>query len=205
MPILPQAKIPILYRYLFRKEAFMDLRIEKTRQSITNTFIELRSKKPLEKITVKELCERARINKSTFYSHYADIYALSDALETEVVHSVIAAISHPESVFTDPKSFTRQLFWGYLSQDSLIKILFSGDRYGLLITKIESALKETILNAYPQYQKNPIANIILSYGIHGGYYAFAENRQYGEEKVIEAIGQITESTCHMLEKTDFFG
>lgn len=181
----------------------MDLRIEKTKQSITNTFIALRSKKPLEKITIKELCEQARINKSTFYSHYSDIYALSDALETEVVHSVIAAISHPESVFTDPKNFTRELFWGYLSQDSLINILFSGNRRGLLITKIENALKETILNIYPQYKNHPIANIILSYGIHGGYYAFAENRQYGEGKVIEAIGQITESTCHMLEHIDF--
>ena len=37
----------------------MDLRIEKTRQSIVNAFIALRSRKPLEKITVKELCEKA--------------------------------------------------------------------------------------------------------------------------------------------------
>lgn len=181
----------------------MDLRIEKTRQAITNTFIELRSKKPLEKITVKELCEKARINKSTFYSHYADIYALSDALETEVVHSVIAAIPHPESVFVSPRDFTRELFWGYLSQDSLIKILFSGNRSSLLITKIENALKETILTAHPEYKENPIANLILSYGIHGGYYAFSENRQYGEASVIEAIGRITESICRMLEQTDF--
>ena len=48
----------------------MDLRIEKTRQSIVNAFIALRSRKPLEKITVKELCEKAQINKSTFYFHY---------------------------------------------------------------------------------------------------------------------------------------
>ena len=52
----------------------MDLRIEKTERGIKNAFIELRSKKPLEKITVKELCESARINKSTFYAHYKDIY-----------------------------------------------------------------------------------------------------------------------------------
>ena len=54
----------------------MDLRIEKTRQSIVNAFIALRSGKPLEKITVKELCEKAQINKSTFYFHYVDIYDL---------------------------------------------------------------------------------------------------------------------------------
>ena len=53
----------------------MDLRVEKTEKAIKNAFIELRSQKPLEKITVKELCAEARINKSTFYSHYQDIYA----------------------------------------------------------------------------------------------------------------------------------
>ena len=44
----------------------MDLRIEKTEKGIRNAFIELRSRKPLEKITIKELCEHAYINKSTF-------------------------------------------------------------------------------------------------------------------------------------------
>lgn len=63
----------------------MDIRIEKTKTAIHNTFLELRSKKPLEKITIKELCEKAQINKSTFYSHYKDIYDLSDQLETDVV------------------------------------------------------------------------------------------------------------------------
>ena len=30
----------------------------------------LKEKKAVEKITVKELCERAELNRSTFYAHY---------------------------------------------------------------------------------------------------------------------------------------
>lgn len=56
----------------------MDKRKEKTKRAIKSAFMELRIKKSLEKITVKELRELAYINKSTFYSHYEDIYALSD-------------------------------------------------------------------------------------------------------------------------------
>ena len=37
----------------------MDLRVEKTKGSIVNAFLSLRAKKPLEKITVKELCQLA--------------------------------------------------------------------------------------------------------------------------------------------------
>ena len=62
----------------------MDLRTKKTRQSIFNAFLELRARCPLEKITVKELCAKAVIHKSTFYAHYQDLYDLADTLETEV-------------------------------------------------------------------------------------------------------------------------
>ena len=70
----------------------MDIRTEKTENAIKSAFLELRAKRPLEKITVKELCALARINKSTFYTHYQDIYALSEKLEKEVVDSILQSI-----------------------------------------------------------------------------------------------------------------
>ncbi len=41
----------------------MDLRIIKTKKAIINAFLALRAKRPLEKITVRELCEMAMVNK----------------------------------------------------------------------------------------------------------------------------------------------
>ena len=70
----------------------MDLRIEKTEKAIRNAFMELRARMPLEKIRVRELCAAACINKSTFYAHYTDIYALSETLEEETVRSIVSSI-----------------------------------------------------------------------------------------------------------------
>ena len=70
----------------------MDLRTKKTLSSIRNTFIELRSKKPLSKITVKELTEKALISKPTFYLHYKDIYDLADSMENEIIDNIISVI-----------------------------------------------------------------------------------------------------------------
>lgn len=39
-----------------RRNIAMDLRVEKTKRSIINAFLKLRSQKPLEKITVKRAC-----------------------------------------------------------------------------------------------------------------------------------------------------
>ena len=71
---------------------FLDIRIEKTERAIKEAFMELRREKPVEKIRVKELCDRACINKSTFYAHYQDIYALANAMEDEMVQAVVESL-----------------------------------------------------------------------------------------------------------------
>ena len=43
-----------------------------------NAFLQLRAKKDLERISVKELTQLAEVSKATFYLHYRDIYDLSD-------------------------------------------------------------------------------------------------------------------------------
>lgn len=55
-----------------------DLRVQKTIEAIHSTFEEMLCEMDYKKITVKELCERARINKKTFYRYY-DV--LDDLLE----------------------------------------------------------------------------------------------------------------------------
>lgn len=51
----------------------MDKRIVKTRTAVFHAVFDLSTEKPLDKITVIELCEKAGINKSTFYLHYTSI------------------------------------------------------------------------------------------------------------------------------------
>ena len=121
----------------------MDIRIEKTKQSIINAFIEIRSRKEVERITVKELCEKARINKSTFYAHYKDIYDLSDQLETELVDSIMENFNHPENLLQNPADFTKEIFMGYMAKDTLIRTLFSGSRSKFLVQKMAEHQQST--------------------------------------------------------------
>ncbi len=51
----------------------MDKRIVRTRLAVFNAVFDLATEKPLDKITVVELCDKAGINKSTFYLHYKSI------------------------------------------------------------------------------------------------------------------------------------
>lgn len=56
-----------------------DLRVEKTIDTIQATFKQMMLEMDFDKITVKALCERARINKKTFYRYYPAIeYLLAE-------------------------------------------------------------------------------------------------------------------------------
>lgn len=171
----------------------MDLRTLKTERAIKNAFTLLRSKRELEKITVKELCEEACINKSTFYAHYRDIYDLSDVLCEEVVAQVAKGVMHPEYFEENPAEFTRELFYAFFAQNSLITILFSGKQRNHLADRIEKSIKELIFEKYPEYRNDMTKNIILSYCIQGGYHAYVGNPQCDVNLLIDIIGTLSRS------------
>ena len=155
----------------------MDLRIEKTERGIKNAFIELRSRKPLEKITVKELCESARINKSTFYAHYKDIYDLEH-----------------------PAEFARELLMAYISQNSLTAILFSGSQANHFADSIERSIKQMIFEKYPEFEEDTAMNVMLSFCIQGSYHAYQKNRSGDIMTVIDVIVGMTGAVRPMYEE-----
>jgi len=172
----------------------MDLRTERTKRSIANAFLELRKQKPIEKITVKELSELAYINKATFYTHYHDIYDLTDQLENEFMESIIRELPHPESIISDPALATRELSEALIAKSDITSILFSGSRQGYLSEKIYAALIKYIVSKFPNEQKTLQKQIVLSIIIQGCFHAYQifandENR----DEVTTILGEV--GTC----------
>ena len=69
-----------------------DLRVVKTIRGIKSAFESLICEKAYEKITVKELCDRASINKKTFYHYYETLDALLAEMQTEMSSDYIERI-----------------------------------------------------------------------------------------------------------------
>ena len=72
-----------------------DARVRYTRKIIQETFLDLLKDKPISKITVKEICDKAEINRGTFYKHYQDCYDLLEKIEAEGIQEfekMLAAI-----------------------------------------------------------------------------------------------------------------
>lgn len=58
-----------------------DNRVRITRMLIRDALLKLLQEKPLQQISVRELCALASINRGTFYTHYRDIYDLMNQIE----------------------------------------------------------------------------------------------------------------------------
>ena len=63
-----------------------DARIVKTKAKLLLRFRELLAEKPLEDITVNEICEKANVRRATFYKHFADKYAFLKYLVGSLRH-----------------------------------------------------------------------------------------------------------------------
>ena len=66
----------------------LDRRTKRTKIALKNHFMELLKIKPIQKITVTELCDMVDINRSTFYKHYFDLYALLEDIEKDFYHQI---------------------------------------------------------------------------------------------------------------------
>ena len=56
-----------------KRNEIKDLRVKRTLENINNAFNELIFETDFEKITVKSLSEKAKINKKTFYTYYSSL------------------------------------------------------------------------------------------------------------------------------------
>ena len=64
-----------------------DQRTRYTKNMICNCFLDMLEEMPIQKITVKAICEKAEINRSTFYRYYKDPYDLMEQIENELWES----------------------------------------------------------------------------------------------------------------------
>lgn len=74
-----------------------DARVRYTKMRIREAFMECLGKKQISRITVKEICDMAEINRATFYKHYADPFELLQKIEEEELDRIQQKIERAHS------------------------------------------------------------------------------------------------------------
>ena len=51
-----------------------------------------------------------------------------------------------------------------------------------------------IAEKYPQYHLDPVRNMVLTYTIYGGYYAYMGSRNYDRDQILSTLVSLTQNT-----------
>ena len=104
-----------------------DYRVRVTKMLIRKEFTELLKTKPVQSITVREICERTGINRSTFYNHYTDVYDLLEQIERDMLAELGENLKtiEPEDDLM-PISLFKGIF-GFLMENSDMCVIMLGE------------------------------------------------------------------------------
>ena len=70
-----------------------DRRVRRTRMRLQQAMLELLKEKDARSITVRELTQRADVNRGTFYAHYKDVFDLLDQMEQDLFQRLTQLLS----------------------------------------------------------------------------------------------------------------
>jgi len=76
-------------------------RVKLTKMLLTESFLKLLSQKSLHKISIKEICQVADLNRSTYYSYYSDPYDQLRKIEEEILEDMNVYIDSIEIKIDD--------------------------------------------------------------------------------------------------------
>lgn len=173
----------------------MDLRVQKTREAIRITFREMVCEMDAPKITVKELTERARIHRKTFYLHYTSIEALFEDMLQESATAYFNAIDRVPPPM-DMVAVNR-VFFTYLSeQDAFTERLICAESYRGFCNKLfSSALKHnrTRHNPYAhltEFEQNIVNTFTTQSSLDMYRQWIADGKKIPLSRLIELTGML---------------
>lgn len=127
---------------------------KKNRELIKKTFAELMNeKKELNKITVTELVKRADITRSTFYTHYDDIYEVVNDYQLETIELLVSDDKVLDSI-QDIYNYFDDIFECLKKNEKIYKMLLVSNGSLIFLEQLKKLAGEKIYYAMRNIIKN---------------------------------------------------
>ncbi|MBP2242148.1 AcrR family transcriptional regulator [Cytobacillus eiseniae] len=174
-----------------------DLRIIKTKESLRHSLLALLKRKPLDTITIAELCREANINRGTFYLHYREVHEVFKEYLEVIVEDLKQSYEEPyyktnyriQNIDAD----MIKIFHHVKKYKDFYQIIFDEHipmmYYYLLFDTVRSFMKNSIeehfelddgiqLDYLISYQTNAILGILIEWHRQGYETSIQELNQY---------------------------
>ena len=153
----------------------LDARKRYTQMVLKQSFLELLKEKPVSRITVKEVCALAQLNRATFYAHYSD--AFEKSLRYVNSFDVTALIEAIYDMVDQNQEACRVLILGNTSSTVLMRMIAlakedsiaywrkelpnaSETELEMMYTHLSNGLMHVVVEGYDKYSKEEMIHFV---------------------------------------------
>ena len=122
-----------------------DRRIAKTKNALRDGFVTLLKSKPLNDITVAELCRTANIDRRTFYNHYNNVNDIIDEIDDIALQILEDAV---RDIPINTKEFFDQFTKIMLANMDYYEVIVSDRSFYELEYRCKKMLREALIEYY---------------------------------------------------------
>lgn len=173
-----------------------DLRIQRTKDAIREAFKSLVMELPFEKITVKAIADRARINRNTFYLHYETVDDLLREIQSGYQTRYVETIKNLDYI-NDTGKLVRAFFDFMESSDEFFQKITCDSRFDYIRSRMQSKVMAHTKSKSPGLENydEAVQNIIRAFNGTTLYlyrqWVF-DGRKIPKEKMIELASTLLE-------------
>ena len=173
-----------------------DLRIIKTNNTLYDALINLLKEKTFEEIKVSDICQKALVNRSTFYAHFNDKYELFMSLINSLKESLQAELKSIEE--TNLKDYYLKMIEVFLNhiegKEQIYKSILINNRSSIIMDMIYDTITEDINQKVTKNDKDVPNEIFTAYYlgaiVNTGIEWFKNDKKYSKDQMIEYLDRL---------------
>ena len=173
-----------------------DLRIIKTNNTLYDALINLLKEKTFEEIKVSDICQKALVNRSTFYAHFNDKYELFMSLINSLKESLQIELKSIEE--TNLKDYYLKMIEVFLNhiegKEQIYKSILINNRSSIIMDMIYDTITEDINQKVTKNDKDVPNEIFTAYYlgaiVNTGIEWFKNDKKYSKDQMIEYLDRL---------------
>ena len=172
-----------------------DLRVIKTKLALYNALIDLMKYKTFEEIKVSDICNKALVNRSTFYSHFEDKYELLTDYINSLKIELTKELEKNQSIKSSKEYYIEmmKLFLNHVEEkkDSYLAIAIN-NRNSILTDILYDYINHDIISILTEYNtlsnndipKTIVAKFYLGAVVNIAFHWIENVNKYTKEDII---------------------
>lgn len=138
---------------------YMDNRVRYTKNVLQQALLKILREKSIDRVTIKELCEEAKVNRGTFYLHYATPNDLLREIEQQFIDENMTMFS-PYFNNGYETSYMAALFAGILKNRELCQVIMGKNSNPRFLARMKALLRPGIIDGwcreFPHYRREDL-------------------------------------------------